>query len=90
MLLTILCVFCVHAGELGMLDRVAAALLAVWRRNAGSARLALPLLRCADLLYTEGGLEDLPCDSFPGGCRCITLSPKHVHEVIAVTCACTM
>jgi hypothetical protein len=62
---------CVHAtGEGGLLPETAAALLAVWKRSAGSGRLALPLLRTADLLYTEGGLEGLPPDSaFPGGQR---------------------
>ncbi|BDA42087.1 probable tubulin-specific chaperone D [Coccomyxa sp. Obi] len=55
------------AGEAGMREKVAASFIAVWRRNQKSPRLALPLLKAADVLYTEAGLEDLPAShTFPG------------------------
>ena len=52
----------------GALEEVGAALLAVWRRNARSARLATPLLRLADTLLATAGLGRLqpPASAFPG------------------------
>lgn len=52
----------------GALEEVGAALLAVWRRNARSARLATPLLRLADTLLAGAGLGRLqpPASAFPG------------------------
>ena len=52
----------------GALEEVGVALLAVWRRNARSARLATPLLRLADALLAGAGLGRLqpPASAFPG------------------------
>ena len=76
------------AGEGGLLHETASALLAVWKRSAGSGRLALPLLRTADLLYTEGGLEDLlPDSAFPGG-HCLQAALQACHEGFSSTAAC--
>ena len=47
-------------GGDSMRSKVALSFLAVWRRNQKSPRLSLPLLKAADVLYTDGGLEDLP------------------------------
>ncbi|CAL8461606.1 g1137 [Coccomyxa elongata] len=55
------------AGGVGMHEKVAASFLAIWRRNQKSPRLALPLLKAADVLYTECGLEDLPATRFIPG-----------------------
>ena len=52
-------------ADRSLLAKVAMALLAIWRGHARSARLALPLLRTADLLYGEGGMESLT-GTFPG------------------------
>ncbi len=50
-----------------MREKVAASFLAIWRRNQKSPRLALPLLKAADVLYIECGLEDLPATHFIPG-----------------------
>lgn len=39
---------------------VVTSLLAIWRRQAASQRMALPLLRTADLLFAQGRLDELP------------------------------
>ena len=50
-----------------MREKIAASFLAIWQRHQRSARLALPLLKAADVLYTECGLEDLHVTHpFPG------------------------
>ena len=46
-------------GEAVTPAEAACALLRVWSRNTSSSRLALPLLRTADLLLTEAGSADL-------------------------------
>jgi hypothetical protein len=51
---------CLATGGDSMRSKVAMSFLAVWRRNQKSPRLSLPLLKAADVLYTDGGLEDLP------------------------------
>ena len=41
--------------------------MAVWSKHANSARLALPLLRTANLLYDDCGMHRLPdTHDFPG------------------------
>ena len=42
-----------------MREKISASFLAMWRRNQRSARLALLLLKAANVLYTDCGLEHL-------------------------------
>ena len=73
----------------GALEEVGAALLAVWRRNARSARLATPLLRLADTLLASAGLGHLqpPSSAFPGmGTPATQLA---LHQAICICCAWT-
>lgn len=50
----------VGAGEESTREKLAAAFLALWSRSRRSPRLALPLLKALDVLFTEGRLCDLP------------------------------
>ena len=43
----------------GRLEEVTSSLLVIWSRSVQSTRLALPLLRTADLLFSQARLEQL-------------------------------
>lgn len=48
-------------------EGLASSFAAVWSKHANSARLALPLLRTANILYDDCGMHSLPeSHPFPG------------------------
>ncbi len=59
-----------YAGVLGadgQREELASSFAAVWSKHANSARLALPLLRTANILYDDCGMHKLPeSHPFPG------------------------